>query len=457
MKKILYTCLSLLFMTAIACSSDDSKNAASPYSQYGSVFTGMPDKADAVIYQVNVRSFSPEGNLNGVRQRLQDIKDLGANVVYLMPIYPVGEVNAVGELGSPYAVKNYKEVNPAFGNLEDLRNLVNEAHSIGLAVILDWVANHTAWDNPWISEHKEYYLQDANGNILIPPGTNWADVAQLNFENPDTKAAMIDAMSYWVYSANVDGFRCDAADYVPNHFWAEAVPKLRGIKNQKLLMLAEGEKDAHFYSGFDYTFGFGFFYALKDTYAQSSPATRLQEANATEYGTNYNEQNRIVRYTTNHDVNWTDGTPYELFRGRNGSMAAFVVAAFMKSVPMIYNGQEIGYNQRIDFFSDNPIDWNSADASLLAEYKSVLAVRNASDAVKRGSFAGYSSTSVCAFTMTYNGKSVLVLSNLTNAPANYIVPATLAGNGWNDALSGAQNALGQEIILPANGYRIFAN
>ncbi|NMH27541.1 alpha-amylase family glycosyl hydrolase [Flavobacterium silvaticum] len=456
MKKIYRISIALFIgMSLWACNSDDNTAAPSPYEQYGSAFTAMPKKQDAIIYQVNIRSYSPQGNLNGVRDGLTKIKELGANVVYLMPIYPVGELDAVGELGSPYAVKDYKAVNPSFGTLEDLRALVSEAHEMGMAVILDWVANHTAMDNNWITEHPEYYVRNENGVIQHPAGTNWLDVAQLDYNNLEMRKAMIDAMSYWVYNANIDGFRCDAADFVQQSFWSEAIPQLRSIKNQDILMLAEGTRVNHFYAGFDYTFGFGFFSALEKVYSENKPATSLQDANALEYGNNYNEENRIVRYTTNHDVNWSDGTPYELFHGRDGSMAAFAVASTMKSVPMIYNGQEVGYNQRIDFMSAVPIDWNSGDASVLAEYKKIIAFRNSSDAVKRGNYTGYSSASVTAFTMKKDGNEVLVLANMTNAQSNYIFPANLSNVGWNDAFTGQAVALASQIILAPNEYRIF--
>ena len=229
----------------MSCSEDDTKAAVSPYEQYGDAFANMPQKQDAIIYQVNVRSFSEQGTLNGVREKLGYIKELGANVLYLMPIYPIGQVNQAGAAGSPYAVKNYKEVNSTMGTLEDLRALVNEAHSMDMAVILDWVANHTAFDNPWITEHPEWYLRDEEGNILSPPGTNWNDVAQLEYDNNEMRAAMIDAMSYWVYNANIDGFRCDAADFVGQGFWTEAISAVRSTKNQDLVRLAEGTRFNH--------------------------------------------------------------------------------------------------------------------------------------------------------------------------------------------------------------------
>ena len=455
--KLVYTFLLALAFVSCSSSDDDGATPASPYTQYGASFEKMPKKEDAIIYQVNIRAFSQAGTLKGVQDRLTQIQELGANVIYLMPIYPVGKVKASGELGSPYSVRDYKAVNPDFGTLQDLQTLVEEAHKKNMAVILDWVANHTSWDNAWITQHKDWYQQDANGNIIIPPGTNYNDVAQLNFNNTDMKNAMIDAMSYWVYNANIDGFRCDYADFVPNNFWSDAISKLRKIKkNQNILMLAEGSKVNHFASGFDYTFGFNFFSTLEQVFKDGKSATTIQDSNTTEYANNYHTENRIVRYTSNHDVNLSEGTPLELFGGKKGSIATFVVASYLKSVPMIYNGQEIGYDKRLNYFAKTPIDWSTADASMLAEYKKIIAFRNTSNAIKTGEFNGYSSDAVSAFTMTKNAEKVFVLSNLTSSTVKHLVPSTLKGN-WKDAFTGTAVTVGSEITLQPFQYLVLKN
>ena len=455
---IIYTLL--LTLAFVSCSSSDDNNNTNTepaYPQFGASFDKMPKKEDAIIYQVNIRAFSQAGTLKGVQDRLTQIQELGANVIYLMPIYPVGKVKASGELGSPYAVKDYKAVNPDFGTLQDLQTLVAEAHKKNMAVVLDWVANHTSWDNAWITEHPNWYQKNDKGEIIIPPGTNYADVAQLDFNNAEMKNAMIDAMSYWVYTANVDGFRCDYADFVAQGFWTDAITKLRSIKkNQTILMLAEGSKVSHFVSGFDYTFGFNFFSTLEKVFKENKSVTTIQDSNATEYANSYKPENKIVRYTTNHDVNLSDGTPLELFGGKKGSIAAFVVAAYLKSVPMIYNGQEIGYAQRLNYFSRTPIDWSVADTEMLAEYKKIIAFRNTSNAIKKGTFTGYSSDAVSAFTMINNTEKVLVLSNLTNNTAKYLVPSALKGT-WKDAFTGTTVTVGTEITLEPFQYLVLKN
>src|SRR4030042_312847 len=192
--------------------------------QYGTPFTGVPDAQDAVIYQVNMRCFSSTGNFQGVIDRLDNIEALGVNVIYLMPFYPVGTLKA---FNSPYCIKDLYSVATEFGTLADLRNLVDEAHDRGMAVMIDWVANQTSWDHPWITDHPDWYLQDGDGNIL--QFRSYSDVAALDFSNTSMRAEMINAMRYWVFTANIDGFRCDVADNPPIDYWQEAITSLRGI------------------------------------------------------------------------------------------------------------------------------------------------------------------------------------------------------------------------------------
>ncbi|MCM4161601.1 alpha-amylase [Antarcticibacterium flavum] len=441
----------------LSCQTSDdeiTRGGHQEYEQYGTAFQQVPDSRDVSMYQVNIRAFSEEGTFNGVIDGLDHISDLGVNVLYLMPVYPVGEERSAGGLGSPYSVRDYYSVNPEFGTLEDLRNLVDGAHERGMAVIMDWVPNHTAWDNEWITTNPEWYQQDEEGNIIHPPGTNWQDVAQLDYSNDELRAAMKDAMSYWIYTANIDGYRVDAADYVPHSFWAETVPFLRNIKNQDMIMFAEGSRKDHFRAGFDYIFGFNFFDHLKQVFVDNASATVLQNSFATEYENVYDDTKRVVRYTSNHDVNLSDGTPQELFGGDRGSMAAFVVAAYMKSIPMIYNGQEIGWNERLEFFSRDPINWNAANNELLEEYKDIIEFRNNSTAIRRGEYNGYSSEHVAAFTMSTEDETVLVLSNQRNRENNFIFPSTLAGTSWEDIFNGGTVSLESQITLEPFQYLV---
>ena len=451
----------LLLILNINCSKHGSSGGQTPGpvpveqepAQYGTPFNNVTDRQDAVIYQVNMRVFSQQGNFAGIIARLDSIKALGINVVYLMPVYPVGVLNAVN---SPYCVKDYKAVSSEFGSLTDLRALVDGAHNKNMSVILDWVANHTSWDNEWISSHKSWYLQDAGGNVLSPPGTGWNDVAQLNFNNPEMRLAMIKAMKFWVLTANVDGFRCDYTDGPPVDFWKQAIDTLKNISTHKLLLLAEGSRSANYSAGFDFNFGFGFFGNLKNIYNSNASVLTIDNLNISEYNNASNGQ-QVVRYITNHDVNGSDGTPLELFGGKNGSMAAFIIAAYMKSVPMIYSGQEVGTPQRLTFpFTSTKINW-TINPDITAEYKKVIAFRNSSDALRRGSLTSYSSTDVSAFTKEMGAEKVVVIVNLRNSVVNYTLPPVLANTSWTDAMNGASVTLSTQLSLQPYTYSVLKN
>ncbi|MCX6269349.1 MAG: alpha-amylase family glycosyl hydrolase [Bacteroidetes bacterium] len=452
--------LLLLFLSLLmACSKEPASTVIIPVippvndttpSQYGTPFGNVPDRQDAVIYQVNMRAFSAQANFNGVIARLDSIKALGVNVIYLMPIYPVGKVKSVN---SPYCVKNYTSVNTEFGTLTDLRNLVDGAHSRNMCVILDWVANHSAWDNSWITSHKDWYLQDGAGNIVSPPGMGWNDVAQFNFANAAMRLQMIWSMKYWVFAANVDGFRCDYTDGPPLDFWTQAIDTLRHISTHKLLILAEGKRSANFLAGFDYNFGFSYYGLLKSIYSSNASALLINDMNNTEY-TNTTNGQQVVRYTTNHDVNGSDGTPLSLFGGRQGSMAAFVVTACMKGVPMVYNGQEVGTPYRIVFpFTGKKIDW-TLNPDIMAEYKKILLFRSASAAMRRGQLSSYGNADICAFTKELEGEKVLVISNLRDSVIIFALPVPLQNSAWTNAMTGESITMPTQLILQPYSYLI---
>jgi len=420
--------------------------------QYGHPFTGVPDRRDVSIYQVNIRSFSNTRDFKGVIERLDSIKALGVNVLYLMPVDPVGVLKSTN---SPCCVRDYRGINPDFGTLTDLRNLVAGAHKRGMAVMMDWVANHTSWDNPWI-KNKSWYLTDSSGKIVSPPGFNWYDVAQLNFKNADMRRAMIKCMKYWVLTANIDGFRCDYADGPPSDFWVQAINTLRNIKGHKLLFLAEGNRKDLFADGFDFNFGFKFYGNLRQVYRRGKSVHSIDSINRVEY--QYASQGQqMVRYLTNHDVNSSDGTPQQLFGGERGSMAAFVIVAYMQGVPFIYNGQEVGMRTRLVFpFTKTKIDW-TPNPQLTDEYKKIIAFRNSSKAIRRGQLTSFSSADVCAFLKQAGSQKVLVLSNLRNKAVSFSVPQNLTGTKWKNVFTGQKSALGNTVDLPPYSYLVFKN
>ena len=420
-------------------------------AQYGTPYSSVPAPQDAVIYQVNIRTFGSQGNFQGVLARLDSIKALGINVVYLMPIHPVGVIKTVN---SPYCVKDYKAVNTEFGTLTDLRAIIDGAHSRNMAVILDWVANHTSWDNAWITNNKAWYLQDAGGNIVSPPGTGWNDVAQLNFTNQDMRIEMIRSMKYWVYTANIDGFRCDYSDGPPVDFWKQAIDTLRNIATHNLLMLSEGSRSTNFAAGFDFNFGFNFYGQVKSVYGNGQSAINIDALNSSEY-VGATTGKFVVRYITNHDVNGSDGTPLDLFGGKKGSMGAFIIAAYMKGIPMIYNGQEVGTPYRLVFpFTGAKIDW-TLNPDVTADYKKVIAFRNGSQAIKSGILTSYSNADVCAFTKVLGTEKLMIIVNCRNAVTTYTLPSTFANTIVQDVLNGGNISLTTQLTLQPYSYFVF--
>ncbi len=427
--------------------------ADTAYVQYGAPYAQVPAPRDVTMYQVNLRAFSVRGNFAGVQARLDSIRALGINVLYLMPVYPVGVVKSVN---SPYCVKDYMGVNSEFGSLAELRTLVSEAHKRNMAVLFDWIADHTSWDNAWTA-NKAWYKQDGAGNIISPPGTGWNDVAALNFANADMRKAMIRAMKYWVYQANIDGYRCDAADFVPFDFWQQAIDSLHAITTHQLLLFAEGTRTDHFTAGFQLEYGMGFYYNLvNNIYGKQGSVLSIDSVNTVEYS-HASADDRVVRYISNHDVDNSDGTPLDLLGGRSGALAAFVVSAFMKGVPMIYNGQEIACPVKLNFFNNStPIDW-TINPDVTATYKKILGFRKSSDAIKQGDLVAYNSADVCVFVKSYNGAKVLVIVNLRNAVVTYSAPAGLSGTGWKDVFDGSTFAVTGPIVLQPYAYRILGN
>jgi glycosidase len=452
MKKFIFLLSAIIiFWSLDSCSSierSDIKNHA--VVQYGVPFDGVPDPRDVTIYQVNIRSFSEEGNILGVTKRIDSIKSLGANVIYLMPIYPVGELRSIN---SPYCIKDYSVVSQEFGSLADLRMFVEEAHKRGIAVILDWVANHTAFDHVWTEKNKHWYMQDSTGNIINPPGHNWRDVAQLDFSNQDMRLEMIKTMKNWVLTANIDGFRCDYSDGPPYDFWKQAIDTLRNISGHKLLLMSEGRRRDHYEAGFDYNFGFVFFNNLKRIFERDRSVKTIEDLNISDYE-GAKEEQQIIRYTSNHDVNSSDGTPLDLFGGEKGSIAAFIITAYMKSVPMIYNGQEVGLPYKLTFpFTSTTIDW-SVNPEITKEYKKIISFRNESMAIKRGSLSSFSSDDICAFIKKHEDEEVLILVNLRNKNIDFKFDNKLSSSAWYNVMNGKNVELTEKVSMEPFQYLI---
>jgi uncharacterized protein YjdB len=432
---------SVIFIGTVAYAADPA--------QYGTPFSGVPDPRDASIYQVNMRCFSSTRNLQGVINRLDNIKALGVNVIYIMPVQPVSTSSKA--VNSPYSWKDFVSVGSEFGTLTTLRALVDGAHSRGMAVIMDWVANQTGWDHPWITAHPDWYVQSGG---VIQSLNGWADVAALNMTNTTMRTEMINSMRYWIFAANIDGFRCD---YANNNvaFWGPVISNLRGITTHKLLMFAEGDASGLYGAGFDYLFSWTFYGDLKSIKGGSA-VTLIDNANTSDYsGSSGTKQ--IVRWLSNHDIYGSEGSPYTVLGGKAAVLADFVVSAYMKSVPFIYNGMEVGNTVAMAFpFNTSVINW-SQDVSITPLMTQIIAFRNSSIAIRQGTLTSYDNADVCAFKKVSGTQTVFVLANLRNASKTFTLPSGIASTTMIDAFSNASVSLGTSITLSAYQYRVFKN
>ncbi|MCX6234996.1 MAG: alpha-amylase family glycosyl hydrolase [Bacteroidetes bacterium] len=450
----IFLILTALLLISIGCSKKETEPVTPPSpvptdsSQYETPFAEVPDIPDIIMYEINERAFSTSGDFAGILPRLDSIRALSVNVIWLMPVHPIGVIKTVN---SPYCVKNYKEVNPEYGDLEDLRTLVREAHKRKMAVILDWVANHTSWDNPWI-QNKSWYTQDGAGNIIIPPGTNWQDVADLNFDNSDMRLEMIKCMKYWLLIANIDGYRCDAADFVPFSFWKQAIDSLKKVPNRKIIMLAEGARSDHFDAGFQMNFGWDFFIKNKNVFKNNQSASGYYQTHQSEYSSIPTGSHKL-RFTSNHDECAWDDTPLGLFGGKNASLSAFVISAYMGGVPLIYNGQEVGCPVKLPFFSRSPIDWTT-NPDMFKEYKWIMSLHATHPALQTGELEYYPDSNIAAFKRKESDDEVVVIVNTRNAVKNFNIPANIQNTTWQNASSDTTVYLGSQLSLNAFEYLI---
>ena len=312
----------------------------------------------ATIYEVNLRQFTPEGTFEAFKDHLPRLKEMGIDILWLMPIHPIGEKNRKGELGSPYAVRDYWAVNSNYGSLDGFKDLVQEIHAHDMKIIIDWVANHTAWDHKWVEEHPEWYKRNEDGKLqhyIFDNGEKeepWEDVIGLDYTQSELWTEMIRVLKYWVKETKIDGYRCDVAGLVPTEFWEQAREELAKIK--PVFMLAEwSEVELHDYA-FDMTYDWEFHDLMVDIADGKKDALDLKEYLQAE--DEFPRDAYRMVFITNHDKNSWEASDKELF---GTSFLAFSVLTFtLKGMPLIYSGQESGLEKRIDFFYKDAIKWD---------------------------------------------------------------------------------------------------
>jgi len=405
--------LSMIFFVSCNNAPNQEANKKSEQEQIveKQVFDAPNWTKNANIYEVNLRQYTKEGTLQAFAKELPRLKDMGVDILWFMPIHPIGEKNRKGSLGSYYAVKDYKAVNPEYGNFDDFKMVVEEAHKLGMYVMLDWVANHTSWDNVWVKPHPEYYEKDENGSFISP--FDWTDVIALDYSNKDMRADMIDALKYWVAEANIDGYRCDVASEVPTEFWEEVRPQLQAIK--PVFMLAESEQPDLLEEAFDMNYGWEFHHLMNQiAKGEKGPKDILDYLDREKQ--KKPERAYMMYFITNHDENSWNGTIEERLGDADEAMA--VLCWTLGGMPLIYSGQEAANSKRLDFFEKDPIDWK--DYPKAGFYQKLNQLKHQEKAIWNGAHGGNfevvttdKDDQVLVFKKTKDDDEILVVLNLS--------------------------------------------
>lgn len=411
--------------------------------------------AQSNIYEVNLRQYSQSGSIKDFAKHLSRLRKMGVEILWFMPITPIGiegRKMTNDELGSYYAVRDYQAVNEEFGTMADWKNLVRQAHALGFKVITDWVANHSAPDNHWITVHPDFYKKDKNG-FVIPH--DWTDTRKLNYDNHELRDSMIAAMKFWIRETNIDGFRCDVAEDVPADFWKQCISSLRKIKN--VFMLAEGEKPWLHKAGFDATYTWSVMGTMADLYTGKKSVSQFDSVLQHNIKIFPKDAYRMY-FTANHDENSWNGTEFEKYGDAYKTFAVFTQTMY-QSIPLIYNGQEVPNMKRLKFFVKDPISWDKFE--MASFYQKLLALRKSNAALSAtASYRRLKSSAydaIFAYVRQNAGHKVIVVLNLSpNAQKFRLNENVINGNPLN-LFTGKKEVIGlsHEFTLEAWGYTVY--
>lgn len=429
--------------------SDSPKQSSSPQISIDNKRVLPAWASNANIYEVNVRQFTPEGTFDAFATHLPRLKQMGVDILWFMPIFPISETKKKGSLGSYYAVTDFRTTNPEFGSLESFQNIIARAHAMDMKVILDWVPNHTGWDHVWIQSNPDFYTKDKDGNIIDPidPGTGkswgWTDVADLNYDNPAMRKQMISDMLYWVNEQNIDGFRMDVAHNVPNDFWADASSQLFAA-NDSLFMLAESETIEHLNNGYFHTiYGWSLHHMMNDIAKGEKNASDLHNLLMEKKG--QIAQGSFMNFITNHDENSWAGTISE--RMKDGADAFAVLAMTFDGFPLVYGGQEEPLNKRLEFFEKDDIGFKNYEKAQF--YKTLLELKHRNKAMGNGDYSSElirvaDSDHIYSYMKEKDGDKFAVMINLSDTKQQ--TRLTRPVTGMTNIFNGRKVEMGQGTI-----------
>ncbi|MGE5424467.1 MAG: alpha-amylase family glycosyl hydrolase [Syntrophothermus sp.] len=406
-----------------------------------------PDWAkNATLYEVNIRQYTPEGTFNAFADHLPRLRDMGIKILWLMPINPIGKVNRKGTLGSYYAISDFRTINPEYGNLDDFKALIRKIHDLDMYVLIDWVADHSAWDNFLVNEHPEYYMKDEEGNV-ISPVKDWTDVAGFNYNVKELREYMTESLIYWVKETNIDGFRCDVAGMVPVSFWNEAVPRIRKVK--EIFMLAEWETPDMHEIAFDMTYSWDIYHLMNDIATGNKNASLIDQI-WIENAHIFPADAIRLRFTSNHDENSWNGSESERMGPAVKTFAAFTF--LIPGMPLIYSGQESGFAKRLAFFDKDQIDW---DHYLLGYfYSTLIYLKRRNPALwcppDGGDFKRIITDredSVYSFCRTNGEHTVTGVFNLSNQEVSFHITSSPVSGKFRNIFSNAATEIGEGVLL----------
>lgn len=417
--------------------TDDSRYIPKPY-----VELKHPEwSKNATIYEVNVRQFTPEGTFKAFQSHLPRLKEMGVDIIWLMPIHPIGEKKRKGTLGSYYSVKDYYGVNPEFGSLDDFKALVDTIHSMGMHVIIDWVANHSAWDNPLATEHPDWYTKTKDGNFQPTPWYDWDDIIDFDYDQPGIRKYMTEVLKYWVREANIDGYRCDVAGFMPVDFWENVRAELDEIK--PVFMLAEWEsRDLH-KRAFDMTYAWSLWTKMHEVISGHKGIGGLVEYMAHDVSS-FPKNSYRMTFTDNHDKNSWEGNQFSNFGA--GLSAAIVLTGTVNGMPLVYSGQEAGLDRSLKFFDKDLIDWKAHPNADI--FKKLFSLKHQNQALWNGDWGGemvriYNDQMerVISFAREKNGDTVLPVINFSDQATTVQLQSKYYAGSYTEWFSGKKYQL----------------
>ena len=402
---------------------------------------------NATIYEVNIRQYSKEGTFKAFEKDLPRLKDFGVNIIWLMPVHPIGVKNRKGTLGSYYSVKDFRAINPEFGTMQDFKNLVNKIHSLGMYVIIDWVGNHSAWDNSLAKDHPDWYTKTKEGNFQPTPWYDWDDVIDFDYDKPELRRYMTESLKYWVKETNIDGYRCDVAGFIPVDFWDEARKELDAIK--PVFMLCEWESRDMLKNAFDMDYSWSLWDKMKDATTGNKGISGLVEYLAHDVNT-FPRNGYRMTFTDNHDKNSWEGTPQKNFG--EGLETAIVFSAAVNGMPLVYNGQEAGLDRSLNFFEKDPIVWKPHP--FFGIYQKLFKLKHENHALWNGKFGGEmirvvndKQDKIISFYRESSGDAVLPIFNFSNETVSVALNTNYFKGNYIELFSNKKYNLAEKITL----------